>query len=1233
MVDAAGMTTTTDTVRSSALRRLLVLLWLTGVVGVVAGLLPMAGGPAAAATPTGSAVTDSGTPAAAPAAAPTPVDWPETATVAETAPTAGRVPHYSWGSPPRNCTYYEQRGTAQPTDDGRLVDPRFGWPRHPEVGQYYWGAPCLFGDMFHPDQAHEWEMTATPNVVREGETFTVRGHGSYVEPWAAVDPDVRREYTLGEFWKRSIAGSWALNPDCCIVDAPPLRVPSGQAAPAPIVEPRLVPVDGCGRMDDHCTWRVDRAPVFPRGTTELPWFAVGVTFGRPEHQAAVGWEQLWEAPVVLIPDPTPAAGFSYTAVDGEPRTIQFRNGSWDRDFGTIVAGRYDFGDGQSATVPHPRHTYVRPGDYTVTLTVTDDDGYTGTTSKVITVDEQPPVARIDWDAETSPSPVLHLDGSESSDPDPGDRVEEWRWVVRGEDCNGSCFETAATGERVDVPLPAEGRYDIELTVTDTTGLTASTTRAIRVAPPSLRVTVVVDPPVVRAPEPTATDPEPDPVPVTVRVTVENTGRHRVDHIHFPSRLTILTRDGLPGATDGRIGQVGGPDPCACEIDLDPGWSTTFTYRLAVADDGWWRIRALVSASDPDEVDPERARTIIANGEATLDATGQILTLTAELAPGVRSVIAGTTFYVVGELANRSTNQRVELPADFFRGERTGALAAGRRPALLQKDADLTNGCAACGRRLPRTLEPGQKVRFAIGYTTVNQPPFLAQVTFTYRAKGIAVAPDGRTTEVETPPVAVKAPISFPPAPPFQAARFASRFKEAAMIQMGNRLVEARDFLVGGKFKHVPYQAVMAMTEAWRHMSVAERWRFLVLPSSYLGEKVTQALYDAVDREVATLYTLAATGRFDELADRMGTLYGDLNYQEAEVALTEALTAGFGYLFAAGGRLALAEVRRSVPDLVVRLESYSVRTASASGLGLDLTKVPNGVVVKLAQGERYWGVSRAKLTALIEYARKHRLSIVLRDRSAKAIEWLEKRGAIPKMEDIKVKSVTELDTYLGYADDDVCTIVFRSPTDPALDPRFAGLDPVVQQQVRRHYDFRLAEYAKHRELFFGTGPYSFATKGIRFRQGGRVRQGTVRVDDQGRVWVREVDPTTRRPVGPERRVATDVDVFHIRRADGTEFTAAEYPEVMAHFRYLEDLLDLQHFVTANWYATDPVHQATRRATFEAHGLNGGKALLEVSGDGLRTARVDLNMVDLATPGPMRQVMYVGTSVPVIGEPIR
>jgi PKD repeat protein len=65
-------------------------------------------------------------------------------------------------------------------------------------------------------------------------------------------------------------------------------------------------------------------------------------------------------------------------------SVQMTDSSTDPD-GTIEEWEWDFGDGTSSTARNPSHSYTQSGEYTVSLTVTDDDGLTDTSTMTIVV--------------------------------------------------------------------------------------------------------------------------------------------------------------------------------------------------------------------------------------------------------------------------------------------------------------------------------------------------------------------------------------------------------------------------------------------------------------------------------------------------------------------------------------------------------------------------------------------------------------------------------------------------------------------------------------------------------------------------------------------------------------------------------------------------------------------------------------------------------------------------------
>lgn len=84
----------------------------------------------------------------------------------------------------------------------------------------------------------------------------------------------------------------------------------------------------------------------------------------------------------------PVSNFSYSPE--KPRvneTVTFNgSASYDPD-GTIVSYRWDFGDYNitTATIPYIAHTYSLPGNYSVTLNVTDSNGLWNTTTSLMNV--------------------------------------------------------------------------------------------------------------------------------------------------------------------------------------------------------------------------------------------------------------------------------------------------------------------------------------------------------------------------------------------------------------------------------------------------------------------------------------------------------------------------------------------------------------------------------------------------------------------------------------------------------------------------------------------------------------------------------------------------------------------------------------------------------------------------------------------------------------------------------
>ncbi len=155
----------------------------------------------------------------------------------------------------------------------------------------------------------------------------------------------------------------------------------------------------------------------------------------------------------------------YSGVEGREVTFD-GTGSFDPDGGSIVSYAWDFGDGNTGIGADPTNVYAVAGTYTVSLTVTDDEGEVSvpaTTTASIALDEAP-TALTDGPYNGTVNVPLVMDGSASFDTD--GVIVSWDWDF-GDSTTGS-------GETTSHTYAAEGVYTVTLTVTDDFGNTGTT---------------------------------------------------------------------------------------------------------------------------------------------------------------------------------------------------------------------------------------------------------------------------------------------------------------------------------------------------------------------------------------------------------------------------------------------------------------------------------------------------------------------------------------------------------------------------------------------------------------------------------------------------------------------------------------------------------------------------------------------------------------------------------------
>ena len=93
----------------------------------------------------------------------------------------------------------------------------------------------------------------------------------------------------------------------------------------------------------------------------------------------------------VLPDNfEPFANFTFSpSLPNVNQPVTFLSLSYDPD-GYIISYSWDFGDGSKETTANPAitHTYAEPGTYNVTLTVTDNNGLSSTTSAAVVVESE-----------------------------------------------------------------------------------------------------------------------------------------------------------------------------------------------------------------------------------------------------------------------------------------------------------------------------------------------------------------------------------------------------------------------------------------------------------------------------------------------------------------------------------------------------------------------------------------------------------------------------------------------------------------------------------------------------------------------------------------------------------------------------------------------------------------------------------------------------------------------------
>jgi PKD repeat protein len=172
-------------------------------------------------------------------------------------------------------------------------------------------------------------------------------------------------------------------------------------------------------------------------------------------------------------NPAPVAAlFDAPSSGAAPLDVTFdASRSSDPGPDSITSYAFNFGDGSSVTQSSPiaTHTYKVKGNYTATLVVTNDRQKSSINRAAAGVNvkspNHPPTAVLNASSRAGTAPMtVGFDGSQSSDPDPGDAIASYTF-----DFGDGTAPVTSTGASVTHTYQSAGSYTATLVVKNTDG--------------------------------------------------------------------------------------------------------------------------------------------------------------------------------------------------------------------------------------------------------------------------------------------------------------------------------------------------------------------------------------------------------------------------------------------------------------------------------------------------------------------------------------------------------------------------------------------------------------------------------------------------------------------------------------------------------------------------------------------------------------------------------------------
>ncbi len=238
--------------------------------------------------------------------------------------------------------------------------------------------------------------------------------------------------------------------------------------------PPAQPINGTGVLAT-ITFRATYATVWPETTgCILDLYDTELKDAQDRlipHEVIDGWYE-------FVPLVAPHADFVYSPPSPQVfETVAFNaTSSYDLD-GNVTSYFWDFGDGNTTTlgIPLVTHVYTAYKEYTVNLTVTDNDGLTDSSIKTLTVTKNPVASFIYSPTWPDAGEPVTFDASAST-PD-GGYIVNYAWNF------GDGNTTTGVSAIITHKFAAAGTFNVTLTVNDSEGKSGKAWKTVTVTAP------------------------------------------------------------------------------------------------------------------------------------------------------------------------------------------------------------------------------------------------------------------------------------------------------------------------------------------------------------------------------------------------------------------------------------------------------------------------------------------------------------------------------------------------------------------------------------------------------------------------------------------------------------------------------------------------------------------------------------------------------------------------------